>query len=809
MTELISKANPAGAATVRAQGEEPTEAPPTELRRDGDLMLTGSAGFVDDLDLGTVAYAAILRSPHPHALLKGIDVSGARTARGVLAVLTGEDLKKYSAPLPHFFDPAIFDLPTADFYALATDEVRWVGEPVAAVAARTLADAEAALELIDVDYEPLPFVTDVYAAMAEGAPKVFDQWESNTLAMFPFEEGDTEAALANSTHIAETELHIQRFQTAPIEGRGYVGNWGRGNKITIHASTQNPHLVRTGLASTLQVSEANIRVVQPRVGGGFGHKFNGYQEESLVCWLSKLAGVPVKWLETRAECLLIGAREFHHELRVGFEPDGRINAIAAKTLGNIGCLSTWGGWSMIYPNGMAFPGPYAIKNYKVESYGVVTNKAPWNGARGYGKESAAMAIERLVALVADETGLDPVQVRSVNFVAADEFPYWTSAKHLDSGDYQGCLNKVVELAEYTQLREKQAARTENEPLLGIGVAFEITPEGGDFGGSFVRGHDTSTVRVSPSGTVSVLTGVTSPGTGNETSIAALVAREFGLHPSEVTVAQGDTESCPYGFGNFSSRSLTAGGGAAVKASREIRGKLATAAAVILGIPDEHVVFAGGQVASATDPSISIAFGALCDQVYRTVYVNPGLQQPQLEATCTDRPDNFTHVPDEQGRISAYPSFPFSAHIAMVEIDRDTGYPTLVDYSCVHDCGVIINQKFVDGQLNGAIAMGIGGALYEELAFDEDGHPAAKTFKQYLLPRATDLPTIKLGNQVTPSPYTLFGTKGAGESGVGGAMASVTNAVNDALKQVGAQVHNLPLTPSRILDALLGSEESES
>jgi carbon-monoxide dehydrogenase large subunit len=556
---------------------------------------------------------------------------------------------------------------------------------------------------------------------------------------------------------------------------------------------------------TLGISEANIRVVQPRVGGGFGHKFNGYQEESLVCLLSKKAGKPVKWLETRAESLLVGAREFSHDFRVGFEPDGRINAIHDRSIGNIGCLSTWGGWSMIYPNGMSFPGPYTIKHYKVESYGIVTNKAPWNGARGYGKESAALVIERMVDLVAKSTGLDPIEVRRVNFVPSEGFPYWTQAKHLDSGNYQGALDQVVELSGYHEWRRLQRVQPADRPLIGVGVAFEVTPEGGDFGGSFVRGHDTTTVRVSPTGTINVLTGVTSPGTGNETSIVALVAREFGVRPETVSISQGDTAVSPYGFGNFSSRSLVAGGGAAVLASREIKAKLTTAAAALLEIDESDVIFECGTVHSISRPDTTIEFGHMCDQIYRTSYVNPGLVEPQLEATCTDRPDNFTHVPNNDGRMSAYPSYPFSAHVAVVEIDRETGYPTLIDYSCVHDCGTIINQKFVDGQLNGAIAMGIGGALYESQPFGEDGHPESLTFKQYLLPRATDLPPFRLGNQVTPSPYTLFGSKGAGESGVGGSLASVTIAVNDALEQLGAKVHCLPLTPSRILDAILTSK----
>jgi carbon-monoxide dehydrogenase large subunit len=332
----------------------------------------------------------------------------------------------------------------------------------------------------------------------------------------------------------------------------------------------------------------------------------------------------------------------------------------------------------------------------------------------------------------------------------------------------------------------------------VGVAFELTPEGADFAGSLARGYDTSTVRVSPAAGVTVLTGVTSPGTGNETSIAALVAREFGLPPDAVSVVQGDTDSCPLGFGNSSSRSLTAGGGAAVLAARKVRERMASAAAVLLDVPVDGLVFAGGEIVSGDR---RIGFAEVADQVYRNAYAIPGLDDPLLEATMVERPLNSHYVPDEEGRTSGYPNYPYSAHVGVVEVDADTGRVELLEYSVIDDCGERISPAFVAGQRYGAIVMGVGGALFEELPYDANGQPLAKTFKHYLVPRAIDVPDIRLEYQITPSPYTLLGTKGAGEGGVSGAVACLANAVNDALSPLGVRVHQMPLSAPRVLRAI--------
>jgi carbon-monoxide dehydrogenase large subunit len=797
MTEIVAP------RVGRTQVAEEVPAPLFEQvrRKDGDLVLTGRGAYLDDIVLPGTLHAAVLRSPHPHATVRGIDTSTARARPGVRLVLTGREARDAIGIIPHFFDPALVGGRTADFRCLAVDTVVYEGEPVAAVVADTVHAAQAALDAVVVDYEPLPFVLDVDEALEPDAPTLFDGWDDNVLIRLPFAEGDAGAVLAAAEHVLDGEIRIGRYQTAPLETRGYLASWGPDDRLTFYASTQNPHPLRSHLAEILDVPESSVRVVATRLGGGFGHKFHGYPEESLVCLLARLVGAPVKWVESREECMLVGAREFVHRFAVAYDGDGRILALRDRILGNVGALGASGGWGMAFVAGMAFPGPYRIKDYDVESVAVVTHKPPWNGARGYGKESAALAIERIVDLVAAELALDPAVVRRRNFIPPEEFPYWTAAKHLDSGRYTAALDHVLDLAGYHELRREQARERAAGRLVGVGIGFELTPEGGDFSGALLRGFDTSTVRMDPTGRATVLTGVTSPGTGNETGIAQLVAAELGISPHDVSVVQGDTDLCPYGYGNFSSRSLTVGGAAAVLAARDVRDTLARAAAVLLETPPEKLVFTGGRVHALDAPERALRMRDLAGAVFRRTIALPGLDDAQLESTRTYTPSNVHNIPDEQGRWSPYPSFPYSAHVTVVEIDPDTGVVTLRGYSGVHDCGTIVNPVLVESQFLGAIAMGIGGALWEELPYGADGRLRARTFKQYLMPRAPDLPWINTGHQVTPSPFALLGMKGSGESGTAGAVASVANAVNDALAPLGVRVHEMPLSAPRVLSAI--------
>jgi carbon-monoxide dehydrogenase large subunit len=771
-------------------------------RKGGDLVLTGHGGYVDDFELPRMLHAAVLRSPHAHASIVSIDVSPALAMPGVRYAIGGREALALAGPIPHYYDPGIGGGNTADFHCLAVEKVRYAGEPVAAVVADTFGEALAALGGIAVEYEPLPVVLEIDDALRQDAPLLFEEWGENVITRVPFAEGETEAALRDAPHVVEDELFIQRYQTAPMETRGYIASWGPDGRLTLYAATQNPHPLRSSLATCLGVPEHHVRVVATRLGGAFGHKFHGYPEESLVCVLSRQVGAPVKWIEMRHESQIVGAREYVHRFKVGFDDDGRILAIRDRIHANVGSLAPICGWGMAFVAAMAFPGPYKVRNYDVESTIVVTNKAPWNGARGYGKESAALAYERMVELVAQELGMDAADVRRRNFIPPDEFPYWTASKRLDSGNYQGALEKALELAGYEQRRAEQERARADGRLVGVGIGFELTPEGGDFPGDLVRGFDTTTVRMDPSGKVTVLTGVTSPGTGNETGIAQVVADELGVPLDDVEVLQGDTDACPYGYGNASSRSMNVGGGSAILAARDVRARLARAAAVLLESTPDEIEFAGAHVHVHGAPDQGMPVSALAREVFTNSIAIPALDQPQLESTRTYAPTNLLHVPDEQGRVSPYPTFPYSAHVAVVEVDAETGIVRLLEYAAVDDCGTQINPMFVSGQFQGAINMGIGGALFEELTYDADGHLLATSFKHYLMPRAPDLPTLRTGSQETPSPFTILGTKGAGEGGVAGAAACIVNAVNDALRPLGVAVRRLPCSAPNVLDAIL-------
>ncbi|MTD54698.1 xanthine dehydrogenase family protein molybdopterin-binding subunit [Amycolatopsis pithecellobii] len=769
-------------------------------RQHGDRVLTGRAEYVDDVVLPGMLHAALVRSPHPHARIVSIDTAGAEAIPGVQVVLTGERAAELAKPVPHFMDPALMGCNSAEFPVLALDKVRWVGEPVAAVAADSLATAEAAASAIVVDYAPLPAVFDVEAALRPDAPRVFEHWPDNVIGHLPNAQGNPDTAIRAARHRGSTRITVGRHQAAPMENRGYVGSWITPDRIELWASTQNPHILRTRLSDVLGVSEERVRVAGMRMGGAFGQKFVGYPEEVLVCVLSRLAQAPVKWLESRSEALLAGAREFTHDVEFGFDDSGVLLGLKVRMLGNVGCLASWSGWGLTAMGGFTFPGPYRCADYEVDGVAVVTNKAPWAGARGYGKEQAAIVLERVMDLIGAELGLDPATVRFRNFQPPDGIPGWVHNKHIDSADYAGVLTKVLDLAGYAELRDRQREARQQGRLAGIGVGFELCPEGGELIGTLTRGHDSATVRVHPSGAVTVLAGVTNPGTGNETTIAYLVAREFGIDIRRVEVVQGDTDRCPYGFGSFGSRAATSSAAAAAAAAREIRGHLAVAAADRLACPADEIEFAGGFVHSATK---SMSFAEIAEFIFKNGSTATGINHAQLEVTKLEGPHNFQHQPDAQGRTNFYPAYPCTAVIAVVGVDRDTGVVTLEECYAVGDCGVILNRNFVDSQLLGALSQGVGGVLWEDLPYDGEGNPLARTLKSYLLPRSTDLPAFRVDHQETPSPFTMFGSKGAGESGLGVAMAAVTNAVNDAVAPFGAELHSLPLSPPRVLSAIEG------
>ncbi len=773
----------------------------------GDLFVRGKARYVADIELPGMLHAAVLRSPHAHAHVKSVDVSRALEISDVVAAVSGEDARELTGPVPHFIDPAVFGGKTAEVRCLAVEKVVYAGQPVAAVVAASRNDAEAALDAIAVEYEPLEVGLEP-AAGTQGGTLLYEGWEDNTIIHIPFVEGDVEAAFAEAEHTLEDEVRIQRYTTAPIETRGYVADWDTSaESLTFYGACQNPHPLRWVLSHALGLPEGKIRIVAPHVGGGFGLKMHGHPEEALVCMLSRMLERPVRWIEDRRETFLIGGREQTHTFKVAFDDEGRITGLRNNIVANVGALGAPPGWGMAFLTALSFPTGYRIPNQDVQVSIVATNKGPWNASRGYGKEATNLVMERIVDLVAQKLRMAPAEVRRRNFINKDEFPYKTNAGlNIDSGDYHGALDKALAMMGYDDLRAEQERLRAEGRYLGIGLAFELTPEGGDIPGTLVAGFDTTTVKMDPQGKVTVLTGVTTPGGGNETGIAQIVADEVGVSLEDVTVIQGDTGLCPYGFGNYSGRSMLVGGGSAALAARDIREKLAKVAAAMLETEPENLEFGEGVISRRDNPDASLPTETVAYSVLTLAFATAAMVEPTLESTRVYKPDNITHIPDEKGRIQPYPSYSSAVHLAVVEVDAETGVVDLKRFGVVHDCGTIINPTFVEGQMQGAVAMGVGAALSEELIYDDEGNLLTDRFKTYLMPRAGDLPSFEMEHQVTPSPFTLLGAKGAGEAGVGGSQAAVANAVNDALAPLGVTLRQMPLSPPNVLRAIREAAE---
>ncbi|MFD4668748.1 xanthine dehydrogenase family protein molybdopterin-binding subunit [Lentzea sp. NPDC058450] len=770
-------------------------------KRDGGALLTGRARFVDDYRPPGMLYLHVVRSPIAHGRILSVDTTKAEAAPGVHLALSGKRAVALTGPIPYFIDPAARKGNRTDIYCLQADKVLFAGQPVAAVVAETREQAEDAAALVEVEYERLPHVLDAEASMRPDAPRIYDDWPGNVVIHNRYGTGDPDARLAESPVVVSGELRIGRSTTAPMEPRGYLASWDSdAEKMTIHGSCQNPHQLRWMLSQTLGIDEGRIQIVTAKVGGSFGLKMQGHPEETLVALTSVLVGRPVKWIEDRRQALANGAREQVHRFRAGATRDGRITGLVNHIIADIGVLTAQAGWAMPNMSATTLPSGYAVPDVRVDLDIVCTNKPPINAARGFGKDAAHFVMERVVDLVARELGMDPAEVRRRNFIPADEFPYRTSTGlNIDSGDFHGLLDKVLDALDYPALRARQAELRAQDSYLGIGLAFELTPESSDSPGTFVSGFDTTTVRMSVTGKVTVLTGVTNPGGGNDTGIAQIVAAELGVPIDWVELVQGDTDRCPTGFGNFSGRSMVVGGGSATLAARDVRAKLAAFGSRLLGAEDVEVV--DGVVRVVAEPGRCLPVPDVARALLTRAFAEGTGIEPVLESTRAYKPGNIDHTPDEHGRIQPYPTYSSCLHAAVVDVDAETGKVTLRDYVMAHDCGTMINPALVEGQARGAVAMGLGAALSEVLVFAEDGTLASDRFKSYLLPRAGDIPHMRMIHQVTPSPFTMHGNKGAGEAGVGGAQAAVANAVEDALAPFGVTVTGVPLTPPAVLALL--------
>jgi aerobic carbon-monoxide dehydrogenase large subunit len=776
-------------------------------KHDGEAYLTGRVVYAGDVVLAGMTHAVLVRSPHAHARIAAVDTSAAEAMPGVVAVVTGARLREVVEQVPPSVDPTPIGGNVAPVHAIAVDRVVHAGEPVAAVVATTQGDAAAAAAAVRVEYEPLPVVLDADDALGPDAPLLYPAWGTNRIVggVLGSSEDEVRAAFAAADHTLSGELRSHRGNAAPIETRTHVASWdAAAGRLTMWATTQNPHPLRTTLAAALGLRESQVHVIAPPLGGSFGLKMFGNREDFVVAALAMLVGRPVRWHEERAAALMPGAREQVQRWRAAFDADGRLRAIDVHARSNHGALSAGHGWGMGLVGAQATGTGYDLPVCRVTWDVVATNKAPWGGTKPYGKDGATLLLEHVLERVAEATGVDPAQVRRRNFLRPDAFPHLhPTGLELDSGDYAGALDLALRRAGYDELCvQRDRARAEGRRL-GVGLAFELTPESADVPGALVTGFDTSTVRMDPSGRATVLTGVTSPGTGNDTAICQLVAAELGIELEDVDVVQGDTDRCPYGFGNISSRSIITGGSAAVLAARDVAAKLRTVAAAMLhASDDDEVVLAGGM--ASLDAERAVPIGVVAGAVFSLGYILALGIEPNLESTRTYRPPNIRHTPDARGNLQVYTTYPFSVHVSLVEVDDETGVVRPMRHVAAHDCGTVVNPAMVDGQMRGGVVMGIGSALGEEFVYDARGVPRSAGFKTYLPARASDVPEIELERQVTPSPSTLIGAKGAGEAGFGGAQAAVLNAVNDAVRDLGVRLDAVPVSAPNVLAAILGA-----
>ena len=758
-------------------------------RKEDPRLITGASSYVGDITVPGLHHVAFVRSPHAHARIRGIDTSVALKRPGVRAVLTGKDIqgKFPGLPLGGTSSEGGGETTTGGrrHLALSLDRVRHVGEAVAAVVATTEAIARDAADDVQVDWEPLPAIVDPFAAMADGAVRVHDDADRNIEHENRIAAGEVDAAFANAKRVVKQRMVNQRLVGVPMEGRAaLVAPDPATGGLTMWVTTQAPHGFRNDVAGALGLPQSLVRVIAPEVGGGFGVKFNVYPEDAALAVIARQLKIPVRWVETRAEHMLTTTqgRDQVTDMEAAVDADGAITALRMHVVANIGA----------YPIFTFIPdltlmmgvGVYRIPTVELKATCVFTNTTPVAAYRGAGRPEAAYYIERLMDLVAAETGLTPEAVRRKNFIPPDAFPYDApTGQKYDSGEYDKALTTALSAARVDALRKEQKQRVErgDRRLLGIGLACYVEMCGfGPF--------ESAVVRVDPGGTVTAYTGTSAHGQGHETAFAQIIADHLGADFDKIVVRHGDTQNTPMGQGTGGSRSLVVGGTAILNATVPVQEKARRIAAPMLEAAADDVVLEGGRYQVRGAPASAVSLTDIAGRAYSGNL--PSGMDMGLEAT------NFWTPPQLV--------YPFGAHVAVVEIDRETGGVRVREFVSVDDCGVRINPTLVAGQVHGGLAQGIAQALMEAHVFGDDGQVLSGSLMDYALPRADDLPSFTLVESVTKTPVNPFGAKGIGEAATIGSTPAVANAVVDALKPLGIRHLDMPFTASRVWAAVSGN-----
>jgi carbon-monoxide dehydrogenase large subunit len=760
---------------------------PIESRK----LVLGRGSYVADVSqtFARALQAAFVRSPHARARVHGIDVEAARRARGVVAVLTGRELAAMTAPFR--MAPAIEGLLPMEMPTLPIDEVRFVGDPVACVVGESRYLAEDACELIDVTYEPLPAVTDAERAADPGRPLVDEAVPDNVVYRGVFPHGDAEAAFAGADEIVEARFSQHRQTHAPLETRGCVASWSAGDEtIALWSSTQIPHPIRTALAARLGIPESKARVISPDVGGGFGQKIPLFREELTVAAASRLLGRPVAWIEDRRENLLAAmhARDETVQVRAAVRRDGTILGLKARILTDFGAYSLFPANYMARVVGMMIPGPYTFRDYTYEIVTVLTNKCP------AGPYRAPMLIcswvtEGTVEAVARALKLDPVDVRRRNMLRREDLPYVSATgQRYTSVHPRETLERALGQLGYDEARRRQAEARSEGRLVGLGICTYVEPN--TYGSEFYRsagipgsGHDAAAVRIEPSGAVTCQLGIVSQGQGHPTTVAQVLADELQIPIESVTVHAGDTAAAPYGMGTRGSRGAVVSAGAARGAALVLKEKLFHLAAHLLEVGTDDLELRDGRLRVRGAPDSGFTIRELAQKAYLFPMELPPGMEPGLDAGHAYNPPPLT--------------FSSGTHLCLIEIDRETGQLRVDRYVVVEDCGTLVNPRIVEGQLHGATAQGLGGAIYEQIVYDPDGQNLSATFMDYTLPTAHEIPVFEVHHLSEPDPNTPLGVKGMAEGGIMGATGAISNAVADALSPLGIVVDRQPFGPDQL------------
>ena len=772
------------------------------VRRNEDArLLTGRALFVDDVQLPGMLHVAFVRSTLAHARLRSVRVNAARAHPGVFAVYTAEDLGSLWTPAPLLVaPPPIHDL-VFRFraqYPLARDIVRFAGEPIALVVAESRYIAEDAAALVVVDVEPLPPVVDIEQALAPHSPRVHEDLESNVAAHVVQRRGDYGSVRAEAALLVRRRFLYDRGASAAIENRGVVAEWnGRSRELNVWDTTQAPIPVRNALAGQLGIPVSQVRVIAPFIGGGFGPKIMFYPEEVLIPWVAMQLGRPIKWIEDRSENFVGTTQERGqvHDAEMAVDAEGRILGVHDVFLHDTGAYDPYG-LTIPINTQCTLLGSYVVPHYESEFTVVFTNKPIVTPVRGAGLQHGVFVIERLLDLAARELGISPVEIRRRNYIPTTAFPYDNEILYqdsaplvYDSGNYQPALECAAARIGYTHFKEvEQPALRAEGRAVGIGIVSYVE-------GTGIGPYEGARVAVEADGTVTLATGVGTQGQGHFTVFAQIVADQLGVDVTDVRVVTGDTREMHWGTGTFASRGAVVAGNACHEAALAVREKIARVAAEHFKVPPDEIVLAGGAVHVRGSPDARLGLGALAARANPLRgAVKPGTE-PGLEATRYFGP--------ERGSTAN------GVHAMIIEVDRDTATLTIRRYVVVHDCGMVINPLLVDGQIHGGVALGIGQAFYERLAWSDDGVLLNPTLRNYLLPSALDVPQMHTEHVVTPSPLNPLGVKGVGEAGAIPVGALFAQALDDALADVGVEILEMPLSPDRLFALMQTARAGDS